>query len=509
MLLANGQLAEQGLAEVEPLVSTGYYYPESLGLQLERQFALYGEIYKKQPWVRAVIDKRAAALARLPVQCWYTSPDTEVLETTTGYAKLLADPCDYLSPFEFWQWVWTTVDIYGETYLAIQKSDKGLPEKLLPMHPSRVTVKRDSKSSRYIYYFMAGGGINSQLVHFSQDEVVPFRLFNPRGLERGLSRMESLKETLFAEDASRNATSSMWRNAGRPNLVLQHQKQLSKEAQDRLKAQFENAHAGSSNAGKTLVAEEGMTVQPVQLTAVEMQHIESRQLNRQEICGVYDTAETMVHIEDHSTFANIASQMRAFYRDSMAVPIAFVESVMDKWVGQYWPRKNTMRFGIEDVIRGDWEERAQSGQHAVTSAGMTPNEFRQLLGQTRLEDPLADKLYANAAMQPLGMPAEQIRIQGELNGTTPDGIQVTPQQTPVASLTGAEPRTITALPPRRSSAPESSPQPSNRHYRAIRGAMGRKQDIRAFARQLAEKYPDDLDSILEAVHLAIQSTKEN
>src|SRR6185312_14920746 len=104
MLLANGQLAEQGLAELEPLISTGYYYAQHLGLPLEREFALYGEIYRKQPWVRAVIDKRATAMARLPVQCWYTTPDTEVLETSTGYAQLLADPCEYLSPFDFWQW---------------------------------------------------------------------------------------------------------------------------------------------------------------------------------------------------------------------------------------------------------------------------------------------------------------------------------------------------------------------------------------------------------------------
>lgn len=513
MLLANGLLAEQGLAELEPLISNTYYYPEHLGMQLERQFAMYGEIYKAQPWVRTVIDKRASALARLPVQCMFTSGETEVLETETGYAKLLSDPCDYLDPNTFWQWVWTTIDIYGETYLAIQKDDKGLPSKLMPMHPSRVAVKRDAKSSTYTYYFQAGSGVNTQLVSFKQDEVVPFRLFNPKGLERGLSRMESLKSTIFSEDASRSATSAMWRNAGRPNLVLKHQKLLSPEAQKRLREQFDGAHAGSTNTGKTLVIEEGMDVAPLQLTAVEMQFIESRQLNREEVCGVYDVAPPIVHILDRATFSNISAQMRAFYRDTMAVPIQFVQSVMDKWVGQYWVRKNRMRFAIDDVIQGDWETRGTTVQHSVTSGVMTPNEGREVMGLTRSDDPKADELYANSAMQRLGEPAEQIRMQGQVDGTTPDGVLVTPMQTPVASLTGSKPQGVPALPRGNSDRSTNSPTPSNgaskpKYYRQVKAAMGRKLGIKEFAMQLAEKYPDDLDDILIAVQYAIAERNE-
>lgn len=509
MKLANGQLAQQGLAEIAPLISTGYYYPEHLGLQLERQYALYGEIYERQPWVRSVIDKRAAALARLPVNAWWMNGNKKELDNQSGYGSLLQDPCTYLSPFDFWTWVWTTVDIYGETFLVIQKNDKGLPESLLPMHPSRVAIKRDSKTSKYTYYFQAGSGVNTSLVNFSQDEVVPFRLFNPKGMERGLSRMQSLKDTLFSEDSSRNATSAMWKNAGRPNIVLQHQKHLSPVAQQRLKEQFDQAHAGSSNSGKTLLLEEGMTIQSVQLTAVEMQHIESRKLNREEITGVYDTAPPAVHILDHATFSNITEQLRGFYRDTMSVPIAFVESVMDKWVGSYWYRKNKMEFDINDVVRGDFEARAQSVQHAVTSGTMTPNEGREVLGLVRSDDPKADELYANSALQPLGMPAEQIRLEGQINGATPDGVGVTP--VPVATLDQSKPTTVPALPVGNSDKPTAQPAAKPKHLRAIKSEVGRGRstdELRNFAKKLAEKYPNDLDDILLAVRLAVSERNQ-
>jgi HK97 family phage portal protein len=519
MLLANGQtVTPPALAELSPQLTDSYYYQQYLGLQLERNFAIYGEIYRKQPWVRTVIDKRAAALARLPVQCMYDGGETETVETDTGYAKLLADPCEYLDPFTFWSWVSTTIDIYGETYLAIQKDANGVPEKLMPMHPSRVAIKRNGKDGKYRYYFQTGSGVGTELLYFEDDEVVPFRLFNPVGLERGLSRMESLKETIFAEDASRNANNAMWRNGARPNLVLQHDKQLSEVAQTRLREQFTQAHAGSSNAGKVLVAEEGMKPVALQITAVEMQYIENRELNREEICGTYDVAPPMVHILARATFSNITAQMRAFYRDTMAVPIAFIESVMDKRVGQFWRRKNKMRFAVDDIIRGDWETRAESGQHAVTSGGMTPNEFRELLGLPRHDDPKADELFANSAMQPLGMPAEQIRLQGEISGATPDGVQATPMQTPVASLDQSKPTQVPKLPPRGSDSSTNSPTSGNpqprrlmqppKHLRAVKGALGRGQEIKAFAEHLAEKYPDDLEDILLAVQLALAERKD-
>lgn len=515
MLLANGRavphLTPQALGELVPQMATSIYYPEATGLQLERQYALYGEIYKQQPWVRTVIDKRAAAIARLPVGVWDVNGATKSLDTRSRYAALVANPCEYLDNYSFWAWVQTTIDIYGETYLAMVKDDNGLPTSFMPLHPSRVGVKRDPKSGEYTYLFQAGSGIGGELVSFPQSDVVPFKLFNPHKLERGLSRMESLKSTIFAEDSSRNATASMWSNSGRPNIVLTSEKALGQAGRERLATAFRQSHGGSSNAGKALVLEDGVTAAAFQLTATEMQFIESRHLNREEVCGVYDTAPPIVHILDKATFSNISAQMRAFYRDTMAPPLEFIQSVMDKYVGSYWSRKNAMKFAVDDVIRGDWETRSQSGQAAVNSGGMTPNEYRELMGLNKSDDPLADKLYANSAMQPLG--------------ASPDGATATegdkplalPSATPVAGLDRAnpsvptsipaleapKPAAIAAAPARQQGSPPQPKRPQPKHLRRVKGELGRDKDVKQVAERLFAEYPDEWQDILEAVRVAI------
>lgn len=516
-------IAPQALAELTPIIPQGYYYPDFLGLELEYRYALYGEIYMHQPWVHAAINKRAEAVARLPINVWDIKSSTRVLDTRSAYARLMADPCPYLDPFSFWSWLQRTIDIYGEAYLSIQRDGNDSPSYLMPMHPDRVSVKRNPANGEYTYYFMAGSGVNTELVSFEERDIVPFKLFNPNKLERGLSKMEALRSTIFAEDSSRNATSSMWRNAGRPNIVLETENRLGNAGRKRLKLAFDSAHSGSSMAGQTLVLEDGVTAKAMQVSAIDMQYIESRQLNREEICGVYDTAPPMIHILDRATFSNISAQMRAFYRDTMAPVLEFIQSVMDKYVGAYWLRPNIMRFDVSEVIRGDFEIRMEAAHKGLTTGVMTPNEAREMIGLNRYADEKADKLYANAAIQELGFPQEQIRLMGQVAGATPDGTRVAPPQTipiPSASSEGMKPQQPLSVPTQAGRQPPSAagPTPGNsdpssrprpKHLRAIKGAVGRGKDLEEFALYLADKHPGELGDILDAVHAAIAEKDNN
>lgn len=496
MLLNNGRvvpLPTRGLAELVPQMTTGYYYPDAIGLELERDFAMYGELYRRQPWIRAVVDKRADAVARLPVGVWNEAGDTRQRDTSSGYARLIEAPCSYLDNYYFWAWLASTYDIYGETYLAVAKDKAGKPVDLLPMHPTRVAVKRAPETGHYTYTFQSGAGGGDGLVAFDETEIVAFRRFNPLKLERGLSKLESLRSTVMSEDSSRNATSALWRNSGMPNMVLSSDKKLSPDAKKRLAESFSATHAGSSNAGRTLVLEEGLTAIPLQLDPEKMQMIEMRKLNREEVCGVYDIAPANVHILDHSTFSNVAQQLRSFYKDTMAPFIESIESVLDFYLGKYWTGQKVARFAMDEVLRGDFEQRADAVARLQTVGAMTPNESREIMGLTRYPEDIADKLVANSAIQVLGQPAERISMTGAI-ASDPDNVDLESPVIHVPSPTGGA-GTDVPSPPQKLDPPK--------HLRAIKGAMGRGIDVREFAMKLAGSCPSDLEDILRAVAMAI------
>jgi HK97 family phage portal protein len=251
---------------------------------------------------------------------------------------------------------------------------------------------------------------------------------------RGMSRLEPLRSTLLNEDAARRATASWWQRGARPSVALKHPGELSQGAQDRLKANWEARHAGADLMGGTAILEEGMEAQIIQLTADEMQYIESRKLNLQECCMVFDVPPPVVHILDHATFSNITEQMRSMYRDTMAPRLEDFESTIDFHLRSefFSEATHSARFALDEVLRGDFETRATATQQLVLSGVMKPSEARPLFDLPDAGE-LADHLYANAALVPLGS-----SVHGQQDVSTTG--ELIPSPMPRAPLSPRRPR---------------------------------------------------------------------
>jgi HK97 family phage portal protein len=307
-----------------------------------------------------------------------------------------------MSPFNFYRWTVATYEVYGEAFWLKVRNDADKCIGLLPMHPARTMVHRDEKGN--VEYVFTLGVASAGILRVPETDVVAFLRYNPESLMRGMSRLEPLRTTLLNEDASRRATQSWWKRGARPSVILTHPGELSQGASDRLKASFDTRHAGADNMGGTNVLEEGMSAQIIQLNAEEMQYIESRKLNMQEVCMVFDVPPPVVHILDHATFSNITEQMRSMYRDTMSPRLEDIESTIDRSLRSefYAAGEREVEFDMSEVLRGDYETRVDKALAARQAGLVTGNEGRAIIGESLSEDPEMNKIYANAALVPLG-----------------------------------------------------------------------------------------------------------
>ena len=416
MLVSNGQVIPDSLfSETSPVLTNGYFYAND-GLDLTGRHAAFGLLYRTQPSISTVVDKVANSASRLSIKTWDTSSDTgKILANDSPYGKLIANPSLTLSPFTFWRWVQSTYEIYGEAYLLKVRPAPGKPPMaLIPMHPTRTVVRRDLDGVvRYVFTLgVASAGIYTA----DADDVIPFQRYNPDTQLRGMSRLEPLRSTLLNEDAARRAQASMWAKGARPSMLLTSSKTVSQTAATKLQAQFSTLNSGPDNAGRVAVLEDGMTAQIVQLNMEEMQYIEGRKLNMQEVCMVYDVPPPVVHILDHATFSNITEQMRSMYRDTMMPRLCDFESVLDFHLRPDFDHTGSLqaKFALDDVLRGDFETRAEAVAKLISSGIMKPAEARMMFD---LDDAgkIADMLFANAALVPLGDSGKQaVDINGNL-----------------------------------------------------------------------------------------------
>jgi HK97 family phage portal protein len=350
---------------------------------------VYSEIYKHQLWVYTVVNKLALGTARLPLPVYRRDELNRPRADDHPMARLLRNPNPGMSAFELWQWTSSTRDIFGNA-AWYKKRQGGQVVGLYPLHPSGLTRAE-------------GGGWDFrngtlELKGIPDSDVVHFKHYNPDSTTWGLSPLEPLRQTLENEWHARNATSSFWQNGARPGVALSHPKSLSEPAQRRLKAQWDAAAAGSGKTGSTVILEEGMTPQVLTISAEEAQYVETRKLNREEVCGAYDVPPPAVHILDHATFSNITEQLRSVYRDTLAPRLRSFEATIEVDLRMAeWPNDDVYaEFLMDEVLRGDFEARQAALQQA---SHMTIAEKRKVENLPFIEG--TDRIFLNTATLPL------------------------------------------------------------------------------------------------------------
>ncbi|MCA1569797.1 MAG: phage portal protein [Chloroflexi bacterium] len=382
----------------------------------------YAQLYKAQPWVRTVVDKLANAQARLPLKVYTNTGGSREPARDTPYGRLLRRPNNLHHPYLLRAWTQSTIEIYGEAFWGKVRDAGGRPVELVPMHPTNVHDEVDD-NGRTVWSWDNG---RRRIENIHRRDLVHFRLFNPDGLNRGLSRLESLRSTLENEEGARRANSAMWRNGGRPGTILRHPRTLSDDATKRIAAQWADLHGGVDNWAKAAVLEEGMEATILPLNVEELQYIEARKLNREEVCGVFDVPPPVVHILDRATFSNITEQMRSMYRDTMAPRLSDVESTLefelrdgsfDQDVGPDFPDGVYAEFLMDEVLRGDFEVRVNSWATAIQTGQATPAEARQAENRPFIEG--TDRLLINAALVPIAETDASMTAETEpLDGPT-------------------------------------------------------------------------------------------
>lgn len=367
--------------------------------------ASYSTMYREQIWVTTVINKLAYGEARLPYKVYERDDLNRIEVPNSPYGQLMANPCPGLPRFFWWLWLISTFDIFGEAFLGKLRDAGGRPAKLVPLHPMAMHLEEVDGDGVATWSYQTA---TRRYEGITDHDLVHPRTYNPDSIHRGLSRLEPLRRTLEFEDAAQRAQSSFWRRGARPGVALKHPGSLSQAAADRLKVQWDQLSAGADMTGTSVVLEEGMSPEVLTIANDEAQYIDSRRLNREEVCGAYDVPPPAVHILDRATFTNITEQLRSLYRDTHAPRLRLFEDCFEAELrGSVRPGASEPDFSddvygeflLDEVLRGDWEARSAGYQTAINAGWLTPAEVRKLENLPFVEG--SDQLLINSAIVPL------------------------------------------------------------------------------------------------------------
>jgi HK97 family phage portal protein len=235
-----------------------------------------------------------------------------------------------------------------------------------------------------------------ETVRIAPEDVLHFAWDAGHG-EMGLSPLMALGVTFQTEDAIQRSQAASFGNGIRASgaFVIPDTARTTKEQRDELRDHLATIQAGVDNAGRPLLLFNGAKWESTQQTAVEVELIEQRKLNREEIAAAYDMPPPMVGILDKATHSNITEQHKILYTDVLGPWLTLIEETIEAQLIRPEPSWADLKveFDLAEVLRGDLLAEMQAIKEGIGTGILTPNEGRAIRNLAPSPAQGANELY--------------------------------------------------------------------------------------------------------------------
>lgn len=354
----------------------------------------YGQMYRQQPAVRAVVDFLARNIAQLNPKVYERLSGTDRVEVGDHpLAVLLRNPNPNATRFRHLRDTVADLAIYDRA-VWVKARQGGTVRGVLRRPPQVWTVEPDGR-----WRDNGSGRV------YGRDDLVLFRGYSPDGDDNGVSPLETLRRVLAEEFAAAQHRENMWRNSARQSGWLERPieaPQWSDDARRRFRADIEAVMSGGHNAGRIGILEEGMKWNPSSFSPKDTEYIEGRRLTYEEVCVEYGLTPSLLGMGG-DTASSAESRHRQAYQDVLGPWLRMLQDEIELQLLPEFEPLNTRRtvyveFNLAEKLKGSFEEQSKSLTTSVGVPYMTVNE-----GRARLNLPRIDEDWADAPVQPLNV----------------------------------------------------------------------------------------------------------
>jgi HK97 family phage portal protein len=348
--------------------------------------------------VSAAVRIIAESIASLPF-CVYKRGKDNIKELAYQhplYSILHDAPNPYFTSFTFWETVVSHMLLWGNAYAEIEWGPDGQVKALWLLRPDLTRPIVNDQGG--IYYESVIGGDTVQLPFY--------RVLHIYGLGfngiMGYSPIRLYREAIGLAKATEKYGAKYFGNGAKPGGVLEHPGQLSKDAQDRLKAGWNEMHQGLDNAHRVTVLEEGMSYKQIGLPPEDSQFLETRKFQVAEISRIFRVPLHMLSELDRSTNNNIEHQSIEFLTYTLTPWLTRIEQAISlKLMTAKERQKFTAEHIVDIMLRGDIKTRYEAYQTAHQNGWMSADDIREKEGMNPIPDNLGKVYMVNTAMQPI------------------------------------------------------------------------------------------------------------
>ena len=291
-------------------------------------------------------------------------------------------PNQHQSWVDWIEWTLASVLLRGNALSEIVTDNRGAVIDLRPIPWEWVAVQLlpngklvyDVSEITSIY---GGTGGTRRLL---QDEVFHLRDRTDDGLI-GRSRLQRAASVVSAGLSVQTFANAMYENGINPSGALEVDEKLGEQAFKNLADHFRDAFAGSSNAAKTLILDQGIKWRQISISPEDAELLSSRRFTVEELARLFGCPPPIIGDLSHGTFTNSETAGRWFATHTLSPWIRKIESEFTRSVfSETSGGTHKLELDLSGFLRGDPEQRWKAHEIAVRNEILTTNEVREVEG---------------------------------------------------------------------------------------------------------------------------------
>ena len=355
------------------------------------------------------------AVASLPLHVYrYTGAGSEKAIDHPLYRLLHDEPNPEMTSFVFRETLMTHLLLFGNAYSQVIRNGKGEVIALYPLMPDRMTVDRDEKGRLYYEYRTSTDDaktMKGSTVRLKPSDVLHIPGLGFDGLV-GYSPIAMAKNAIGLAIATEEYGSKFFANGATPSGILEYPGTV--KDPEKVRESWNAGFAGSSNAQKVAVLEEGMKYTPISISPEQAQFLETRKFQIDEIARIFRVPPHMIGDLEKSSFNNIEQQSLEFVKYTLDPWVSrWEQSIVRTLFSQDEKKSYFVKFNVDGLLRGDYESRMNGYATARQNGWMSANDIRELEQLDRIPAEEGGDIYlVNGNMITLQTAANNVVGQG-------------------------------------------------------------------------------------------------
>jgi len=397
-----------------PSLASYFGTPTAAGVKVNEQISLQLSV------VYACVRLIATSIGMLPLSL---HQDTGGGNSRIAIEKplnkiLLRMPNSEMTAYAFKQTMMANVLLWGNAYAEKIVNGAGEVVELWPLESSKMQVSLEKGKRKYLYK-------DETEITFRSDQIFHLPGLSFNGLT-GVSPINAMRNELGLGLALQDYGSKFFANGTHMGGALEHPGKLGEKARVHLKQDLDQSFAGSGNAGKTIILEEGMKFMKFGMPADDAQFIESRKFQLEEIARYFGIQLHMIQNLDKATNNNIEQQSIEFKTYALNPwAVTWEQEIYRSLLTLAEQNKNYYgKFNLNALMRGDYKSRMEGYRTGVQMGLYSLDEVRGLEDLNPIgEDKGGDIHWVNSAMIPIDKQMEGGGESGESAVITANGNQ--------------------------------------------------------------------------------------